>query len=71
MERDPTTLYLWISRFAGLAGIVCVIMAVVTAVTEEVLMALPQTYIQIAIAAFLVAIWAILYEIRDRGIKSR
>jgi hypothetical protein len=71
MERNPTTPYLWISRLAGFSGIGCLVVALVTAVTDDVLMALPRTYVQIAIAAFLVAIWAVLYEIRDRGIKSR
>ena len=71
MERVPTTLYLWISRFAGFVGLVCMVIAVVTSAVDEVLMAEPRTYVQIAIAAFLVAIWAVLYEIRDRGVKSR
>ena len=71
MERNPTTSYLWISRLAGFSGIVCLVIALVTAVTEDTLMAQPRIYVQIAIAAFLVAIWAVLYEIRDRGIKSK
>ena len=70
MERTPTTLYLWISRMAGFAGIVCIVIAIVTAVTESTLMASPHTYVQIAIAAFLFAIWAVLYELRDRGIRT-
>ncbi len=71
MERVPTTPYFWISRLAGFAGIVCIVIAVVTAVVDHVLMAMPRTYVQIAIAAFLFAIWAVLYELRDQGIKSR
>jgi len=72
MERTPTTLYLWISRAAGFAGLVCIIIALVTAVTDSMLAStLPRTYVQIAIAAFLFAIWAVLYELRDRGIKTK
>jgi len=71
MERVPTTVYLWVSRIAGFIGIVCIIIALVTDLTDSVWLALPRTYIQIAIAAFLFAIWALLYELRDRGIKTR
>jgi hypothetical protein len=71
MERTPTTLYLWISRLAGFAGLACIVIAVVTAVTDDVLYALPRTYVQIAIAAFLFAIWGVLYELRDQGIRTR
>ncbi len=71
MERNPTTLYLCISRAAGFAGLVCIIIALVTAVTEDVLLALPRTYVQIAIAAFLFAIWGVLYELRDQGIRTK
>ena len=71
MDRAPTTLYLWISRLAGFAGLVCITIAVVTSVTDDFLLALPRTYVQIAIAAFLFAIWGVLYELRDRGIRTR
>ena len=71
MERNPTTLYLWISRAAGFAGLVCIIIALVTAVTDDVVVAEPRTYVQIAIAAFLVAIWSVLYELRDQGIRTK
>jgi hypothetical protein len=71
MERTPTTAYLWISRFGGFVGMACIIIAVVTGVTESHLAASPQTYVLIAIAAFLFAIWAVLYELRDQGIKTR
>jgi hypothetical protein len=71
MERVPTTAYFWVSRLAGFVGIVCIIIALVTALTDHVLKALPRTYVEIAIAAFLFAIWAVLYELRDRGIKTR
>jgi hypothetical protein len=71
MERTPTTLYLWISRAAGFVGIVCIIIALVTGVMDSELIASPGTYVQISIAAFLFAIWGVLYELRDRGIKTR
>ena len=72
MERTPTTLYLWISRVAGFAGLVCIVIALVTAVTDSMLAsALPRTYVQIAIAAFLFAIWGVLYELRDQGIRTK
>jgi hypothetical protein len=69
--RDTPGLYFWISRLGGFAGIVCIVIAIVTAVTDDVLLALPRTYVQIAIAAFLFAIWGVLYELRDRGRKTR
>ncbi len=71
MERTPTTLYLWISRAAGSAGIVCIIIAFVTRVTNTQVLAAPATFVQMAIAAFLFAIWAVLYELRDLGIRAR
>jgi len=71
MERTPTTSYLWISRIAGFAGIVCIIMALVTSLTKNLVVANPSTFVQLAIAAFLFAIWSIIYEIRDRGIKNK
>ena len=71
MERVPTTLYLWVSRAAGFVGIVCIIIALVTSATDSVWIALPRTYVLIAIAAFVFAIWALLYELRDKGIKTR
>jgi hypothetical protein len=71
MERTPTTLYLWISRAAGFAGIVCIIIALVTGVMDSELIASPGTYVQISIAAFLFAIWGVLYELRDQGMKTK
>jgi len=71
MERTPTTLYLWISRVAGFVGIVCLIIALVTGVAETKLIASPPIYVQVAIAAFLFAIWGVLYEIRDQGIRTK
>jgi amino acid permease len=71
MERVPTTFYFWVSRFAGFAGIVLLIIGVVTGLTNHFLKAFPRTYIEMAIAAFVFAVWAVLYELRDQGIKTR
>ena len=70
MKRVPTTVYFWVSRLAGLVGIVCMVIAVVTSVTEHHLATNPAEWVQIAIAAFIFAIWAALYELRDRGTKT-
>jgi hypothetical protein len=71
MDRIPTTAYLWISRLGGFVGMACIVVAVVAGVQETEYIASPRTYVLLAIAAFLFAIWAVLYELRDRGIKSR
>ena len=60
MERNPSALYLWISRAGSFAGIACIIIALVTAVTDTTLIANPINYVQVAIAAFLFAIWSAL-----------
>ena len=70
MERVPTTSYFWISRLAGFVGIACMVLAVVTSVTHHHLKASPAEWVQIAIAAFVFAVWAVLYELRDQGIKT-
>jgi uncharacterized sodium:solute symporter family permease YidK len=71
MEKVPTTVYFWVSRLAGFVGIVLIIIAVVTGLTNHTLRAFPRTYVELAIAAFILAIWAVLYELRDRGIKTK
>ena len=71
MERVPATSYFWVSRLAGFVGIVCMVIAVVTSVGNHRLATDPAEWVQIAIAAFIFAIWAVLYELRDRGIKTR
>jgi DMSO/TMAO reductase YedYZ heme-binding membrane subunit len=71
MERVPTTLYFWVSRLAGFVGIVCMVIAVVTSVANRKLATDPAEWVQVAIAAFIFAIWAVLYELRDRGIKTK
>jgi len=71
MERVPTTLYFWVSRLAGFVGIVCMVIGVATSVSKHSLATDPAEWVQIAIAAFIFAVWAVLYELRDRGIKTR
>jgi len=71
MKRVPTTLYFWVSRLAGFVGIVCMVIAVVTSVANRKLATDPAEWVQVAIAAFIFAIWAVLYELRDQGIKTK
>ena len=75
MASPMATLYLWLSRLAVLAGILCIVIALATALADTVLLALASTYVQLAVAAFLFAIWfavaALLYELRDRGAERR
>jgi hypothetical protein len=71
MDKVPTTVYFWVSRLAGFAGIVLIIIALVTGLTNHTLRAFPRTYIELGIAAFIFAIWAVLYELRDRGIRTK
>lgn len=71
-ERVPTTAYLWVSRLAGLVGIVCILLAAITGLTGiTIVIAKASTLILAAIASFLIAIWAVLYEIRDYGLKTK
>ena len=70
-EEVPTSIYLVVSRLSGLAGIACIIIAVVSKLTDRVFKATPSTYIEIAIAAFLFAILVVLWEMRDQGIRNR
>ena len=71
----PAALYLGMSRLAILVGVLCIIIAFITALIDRTVFALTSTYVQIAIASFLVAIWfavmTLLCELRDRGSKSR
>ncbi|MFH1485313.1 MAG: hypothetical protein ABIH46_04515 [Chloroflexota bacterium] len=71
-QRIPTTWYLWISRLAGVAGMILLVLAGVAGMTAStVFAAAPSTLILAAIAAFLFAIWSVLYELRDHGIRTR
>ena len=71
----PAAFYLGMSRLAVLVGVLCIIIAFITALIDRTVFALTSTYVQIAIAAFLVAIWfaimALLYELRDRRSEGR
>ena len=75
MGRIPLVIYLGMSRLAVLVGVLCIIIAFITALIDRTVFALTSTYVQIAIASFLVAIWfavmALLDELRDQGSKSR
>lgn len=71
-QRNPTTAYLWVSRLAGVVGVVCIILALISgAIGQRIVIAAPSTLVLLAIAAFLFAIWAIAYEVRDYGLKTR
>ena len=71
-QRVPVTVHLWISRLAGLAGAVAILLGGYTGFTgERIVRAAASTWVLVAIAAFLVAIWAVLYEIRNYGVKQR
>ncbi len=75
MGRMPAAFYLGMSRLAVLVGVLCIIIALTTALVDRTIFALTSTYVQIAIASFLVAIWfavmTLLCELRDRGSKNR
>jgi hypothetical protein len=68
MERSPTAFFILLSAAAVFAGIVCILIALVTAVLDTTVFALTSTYLQVAIASFLVAIWfgvlGVLSELR-------
>ena len=67
----PAAFYLGMSRLAVFVGVLCIIIALVTALVDRTVFALTSTYVQIAIASFLVAIWfalmALLCELRSNG----
>jgi Na+-driven multidrug efflux pump len=58
MESRRALLFVGISSLAMLAGVLCMLIAVATALADEVLLALATTYIQIGIASFLFAVWS-------------
>ena len=74
MESPRALLFVGISSLAMLAGVVCMLIAVATALADEVLLALATTYIQIGIAGFLFAIWfavlALFVQLREQGRRS-
>ncbi len=75
MENRRALLFVGIATLAMLAGVVCLLIAMTTALVDRVLLALATTYIQIGIAGFLFAIWfamlALFVQLRDQGIKTR
>jgi hypothetical protein len=64
-------LSLALSVFAFSVGILCILIAVITAFMNTTLFALTSTYIQLGIAGFLGGIWfalvALVYDARSRG----
>ncbi len=75
MENRRALLFIGIATLAMLVGVVCLLIAMATALVDRVLLALATTYIQIGIAGFLFAIWfamlALFVQLRDQGIKTR
>ncbi len=71
MNRSPTAFLVLLSIAAVFAGAVCILIALTAAVVDKTLFALTSTYLQVALASFLVAIWlavlALLHELRRRG----
>lgn len=71
-ERNPTNWYLWISRGAGFIGLVWMLLGLAGGREgAKISHVRPSNSLLAANAAFLVAIWAVLYELRDRGIVER
>ena len=74
MGRIPSAFYLGMSLLAVLVGVLCIVIALVTALVDHTILALSTTYVQIGVASFLVAIWfavmALLCELRERGTKG-
>ena len=74
MESRRALLFVGISSLAMFAGVMCIIIAVATALVDEVLLALATTYIQIGIASFLFAVWfavvALFVRMEDRGTRD-
>jgi uncharacterized membrane protein YdcZ (DUF606 family) len=71
MERTIAALSLALSVIAFLVGALCILIALVTALTHTPLLAVTSTYIQLGIGGFIVGVWfvllALLYDARSRG----
>ena len=71
MERTIAALSLALSVLAFSVGTLCILIALITAITHTPLLALTSTYIQLGIAGFLGGIWfalvALVYDARSRG----
>ena len=74
MWRIPSAFYVAISLLAVLVGVLCIIIALATALADHQILALSTTYVQIGVASFLVAIWfaviALLCELREHWTKE-
>lgn len=70
MERTIAALSLVLSAIAFLLGTMCLLIALITALTHTPLLALTSTYIQLGIACLLGAVWfallALVYDARSR-----
>lgn len=71
VEKGLTAAYRWVSKLSAFVGVVLIIIAVVTGLTNHMLKALPRTYIELAIAAFLFAIWALPHGLRDQSGRTK
>jgi hypothetical protein len=60
MGEKASTLYIWLSRAGSVVGIACMAIALVSSVADITLIVDPNNYVQVAIAAFLFAIWSAL-----------
>ncbi|MFC1994266.1 hypothetical protein ACFLVI_03270 [Chloroflexota bacterium] len=66
-DKRHSEVSLWISRTAGLLGIVVVIWAFIGGLAGDTGISDVATLLQFSICGFLVAIWALVYEF----VKSR
>ena len=58
-------IYLWASRFSAVAGVVCMALAGISGLMLYQFKILAQTYVDLAVVAFLFAILAHLYYSKD------
>ena len=74
MESPRAVFLAVVSGLAMLAGVLCMLIAVITGLTDNYLRAFSPTYIQIGIAGFLFSIWfaimALFFQLRDQGPKG-
>jgi len=64
-DRNPTTIYIWISWIGVFVGIACILVAGITELLETAKTThfpTPPSLVQLGIAAFLFAIWGTLQE---------
>ncbi len=58
-------IYLWASRLSAVAGLVCIMLAGISGLMIYQFKILAQTYVDLAVVAFLFAILAHLYYSKD------